>query len=278
MFSRIIMPRLRVQLWFLLMINLVILVKFPGNSLPIRHHAEEDISKVLSLASVKTRPEVNSNTKGIGADAGGSEYPRIYKNTFQTPENLENADSRSHERTSQGSREFTSEGLHSLSRKYNTERGLSKKIARLIKLRYNNVATAISRIFTDPKHDLDVASGLDQEERNDHSTTVPGNDYKSDGWGSDDEDDDVDDSLESPDDFLDDVKGKDAPDQATNNEYSFEHSGGGRGSLRGSENGKQTSCPSNLVLRAFSLKNGWGGEGRIFGANCLMPHPMVCNN
>ena len=261
MFSRIIMPRLRVQLWFLLMINLVILVKFPGNSLPIRHHAEEDISKVLSLASVKTRPEVNSNTKGIGADAGGSEYPRIQKNTFQTPVKLENADSRSHERTSQGSREFTSEGLHSLSRKYNTERSLSKKIARLIKLRYNNVATAISRIFTDPKHDLDEASGLDQEERNEHSTTVPGDD----GWGSDDEDDDVDDSLESPDDFLDDVKGKDVPDQATNNEYSFEHSGGGRGSLRGSENGKQTSCPSNLVLRAFSLKNGWGGEGRILG-------------
>ena len=278
MFSRIIMPRLRVQLWFLLMINLVILVKFPGNSLPIPHHAEEDISKVLSLASVKTRPEVISNTKGIGADAGGFEYPRIQKNTFQTPVKLENADSRSHERTSQGSREFTSEGLHSLSRKYNTERSLSKKIARLIKLRYNNVATAIGRIFTDPKHDLDEASGLDQEERNDHSTTVRGNDYKSDGWGSDDEDDDVDDSLESPDDFLDDVKGKDAPDQATNNEYSFEHSGGGRGSLRGSVNGKQTSCRSNLVLRAFSLKNGWGGGGRIFGANCLMPHPMVCNN
>ena len=57
MFSGIIMPRLRVQLWFLLMIDLVILVKFPGNSLPIPHHAEEDISKVLSLASVKTRPE-----------------------------------------------------------------------------------------------------------------------------------------------------------------------------------------------------------------------------
>ena len=278
MFSRIIMPRLGVQLWFLLMINLVILVKFPGNSLPIPHHAEEDISKVLSLASLKTRPEVHSNTKGIGADAGGSEYPRIQKNTFQTPVKLENADSRSHERTSQGSREFTSEGLHSLSRKYNTERSLSKKIARLIKLRYNNVATAISRAFTDPKHDLDEASGLDQEERNDHSTTVPGNDYKSDGWGSDDEDEDLGDSLESPDDFLDDVKGKDAPDQATNNEYSFEHSGGGRGSLRGSENGKQTSYPSNLVLRAFSLKNGWGGEGRVFGANCLMPHPMVCNN
>ena len=240
MFSRIIMPRLRVQLWFLLMINLVILVKFPGNSLPIPLHAEEDISKVLSLASLKTRPEVHSNTKGIGADAGGSEYPRIQKNTFQTPEKLENADSRSHERTSQGSREFTSEGPRSLSRKYNTERSLFKRIVRLIKLRYNNVATAIGRVFTDPKHDLDEASGLDQDERNDHSFTVPGDD----GWGSDDEDDDVDDgehdSLQSPDDFLDDMKRKGAPDQTTIDEYDFEHSGGGRGSLRGSENGEQT--------------------------------------
>ena len=240
MFSRIIMPRLRVQLWFLLMINLVILVKFPGNSLPIPHHAEEDISKVLSLASVKTRPEVHSNTKGIGADAGGSKYPRIQKNTFQTPVKLENADSRSHERTSQGSREFTSEGPRSLSRKYNTERSLSKKIVRLIKLRYNNVATAVGRVFNNPKHDLDEASGLDQGERNDHSFTVPGDD----GWGSDDEDDDVDegehDSLQSPDDFLDDMKRKGAPDQATIDEYDFEHSGGGRGSLRGSENGEQT--------------------------------------
>ena len=240
MFSRIIMPRLRVQLWFLLMINLVILVKFPGNSLPIPHHAEEDISKVLSLASVKTRPEVNSNTKGIGADAGGSEYPRIQKNTFQTPVKLENADSRSHERTSQGSREFTSERPRSLSRKYNTERSLFKRIVRLIKLRYNNVATAIGRVFTDPKHDLDEASGLDQDERNDHSFTVPGDD----GWASDDEDDDVDDgehdSLQSPDDFLDDMKRKGAPDQTTIDEYDFEHSGGGRGSLRGSENGEQT--------------------------------------
>ena len=240
MFSRIIMPRLRVQLWFLLMINLVILVKFPGNSLPIPHHAEEDISKVLSLASVKTRPEVHSNTKGIGADAGGSEYPRIQKNTFQTPMKLENADSRSHERTSQGSREFTSEGPRSLSRKYNTERSLSKKIVRLIKLRYNDVATAIGRVFNNPKHDLDGLSGLDQDERNDHPTTVPGDD----GWGRDDEDDDVDDgehdSLQSPDDFLDDVKRKGAPDQATIDEYDFEHSGGGRGSLRGSENGEQT--------------------------------------
>ena len=240
MFSRIIMPRLRVQLWFLLMINLVILVKFPGNTLPIPHHAEEDISKVLSLASVKTRPEVNSNTKGIGADAGGSEYPRIQKNTFQTPENLENADSRSHERTSQGSREFTSEGPRSLSRKYNTERSLFKRIVRLIKLRYNNVATAIGRVFNNPKHDLDEASGLDQDERNDHSFTVPGDD----GWGSDDEDYDVDDgehdALQSPDDFLDDMKRKGASDQATIDEYDFEHSGGGRGSLRGSENGEQT--------------------------------------
>ena len=240
MFSRIIMPRLRVQLWFLLMINLVILVKFPGNSLPIPLHAEEDISKVLSLASLKTRPEVNSNTKGIGADAGGSEYPRIQKNTFQTPEKLENADSRSHERTSQGSREFTSEGPRSLSRKYNTERSLFKRIVRLIKLRYNNVATAIGRVFNNPKHDLDEASGLDQDERNDHSFTVPGDD----GWGSDDEDDDVDDgehdSLQSPDDFLDDMKRKGAPDQTTIDEYDFEHSGGGRGSLRGSENGEQT--------------------------------------
>ena len=240
MFSRIIMPRLRVQLWFLLMINLVILVKFPGNSLPIPHHAEEDISKVLSLASLKTRPEVNSNTKGIGEDAGGSEYPRIQKNTFQTPVKLENADSRSHERTSQGSREFTSEGPRSLSRKYNTERSLFKRIVRLIKLRYNNVATAIGRVFNNPKHDLDEASGLDQDERNDHSFTVPGDD----GWGSDDEDDDVDDgehdSLQSPDDFLDDIKRKGAPDQATIDEYDFEHSRGGRGSLRGSENGEQT--------------------------------------
>ena len=240
MFSRIIMPRLRVQLWFLLMINLVILVKFPGNSLPIPHHAEEDISKVLSLASLKTRPEVHSNTKRIGADAGGSEYPRIQKNTFQTPENLENADSRSHERTSQGSREFTSEGPRSLSRKYNTERSLFKRIVRLIKLRYNNVATAIGRVFNNPKHDLDEASGLDQDERNDHSFTVPGDD----GWGSDDEDDDVDDgehdSLQSPYDFLDDMKRKGAPDQTTIDEYDFEHSGGGRGSLRGSENGEQT--------------------------------------
>ena len=240
MFSRIIMPRLRVQLWFLLMINLVILVKFPGNTLPIPHHAEEDISKVLSLASVKTRPEVHSNTKGIGADAGGSEYPRIQKNTFQTPENLENADSRSHERTSQGSREFTSEGPRSLSRKYNTERSLFKRIVRLIKLRYNNVATALGRVFNNPKHDLDEASGLDQDERNDHSFTDPGDD----GWGSDNEDDDVDDgehdSLQSPDDFLDDMKRKGASDQATIDEYDFEHSGGGRGSLRGSENGEQT--------------------------------------
>ena len=240
MFSRIIMPRLRVQLWFLLMINLVILVKFPGNILPIPHHAEGDISKVLSLASLKTRPEVHSNTKGIGADAGGSEYPRIQKNTFQTPENLENADSRSHERTSQGSREFTSEGPRSLSRKYNTERSLFKRIVRLIKLRYNNVATSIGRVFNNPKHDLDEASGLDQDERNDHSFTVPGDD----GWGSDDEDDDVDDgehdSLQSPDDFLDDMKRKGASDQATIDEYDFEHSGGGRGSLRGSENGEQT--------------------------------------
>ena len=249
MFSRIIMPRLRVQLWFLLMINLFILVKFPGNSLPIPHHAEEDISKVLSLASVKTRPEVHSNTKGIGADAGGSKYPRIQKNTFQTPVKLENADSRSHERTSQGSREFTSEGQHSLSRKYNTKRSLSKKIVRLIKLRYNNMATAIGRVFNNPRHDLDGASGLDQDERNDHPTTVPGDD----GWGSDDEDDDVDDgehdSLQSSDDFLDDVKRKGAPNQATIDEYVFEHSGGGRGSLRGSENGEQTienSAPPNF--------------------------------
>ena len=240
MFSRIIMPRLRVQLWFLLMINLVILVKFPGNTLPIPHHAEEDISKVLSLASLKTRPEVHSNTKGIDADAGGSEYPRIQKNTFQKPENLENADSRAHERTSQGGREFTSEGPRSLSRKYNTERSLFKRIVRLIKLRYNNVATAIGRVFNNPKHDLDEASGLDQDERNDHSFTVPGDD----GWGSDDEDDDVDDgehdSLQSSYDFLDDMKRKGAPDQATIDEYDFEHSGGGRGSLRGSENGEQT--------------------------------------
>ena len=240
MFSRIIMPRLRVQLWFLLMINLVILVKFPGNTLPIPHHAVEDISKVLSLASLKTRPEVHSNTKRIGADAGGSEYPRIQKNTFQTPVKLENADSRSHERTSQGSREFTSEGPRSLSRKYNTERSLFKRIVRLIKLRYNNVATAIGRVFNNPKHDLDEASGLDQDERNDHSFTVPGDD----GWRSDDEDDDVDDgehdSLQSPYDFLDDMKRKGAPDQTTIDEYDFEHSGGGRGSLRGSENGEQT--------------------------------------
>ena len=240
MFSRIIMLRQRVQLWFLLMINLVILVKFPGNSLPIPHHAEEDISKVLSLASVKTRPEVNSNTKGIGADADGSEYPRIQKNTFQTPVKLENADSRSHERTSQGSRELKSEGPRSLSRKYNTERSLFKRIVRLIKLRYNNVATAIGRVFNNPKHDLNEASGLDQDERNDHSFTVPGDD----GWGSDDEDDDVDDgehdSLQSPDDFLDDITRKGAPDQATIDEYDFEHSGGGRGSLSGSENGEQT--------------------------------------
>ena len=241
MFSPTIKPRLRVQLWFLLIINLVILVKFPGNSLPIPHHTEEDISKVLSSASVKTRPEVHSNIKGIGADAGDSKYPRTQANTFQTPVKLENADARSHERTSQGSREFTSEGQHSLSRKYNTKRSLSKKIVRLIKLRYNNVATAIGRIFADPKpHDLDEASGLAKEERNDPSTTVPGDDYRSDGWGSDDEDDDVDDSLESPDDFLDDVKGKDAPDQATNDESGFEQSGGGRGSLSGSENGEQT--------------------------------------
>ena len=240
MFSRIIMPRLRVQLWFLLMINLVILVKFPGNTLPIPHHAEEDISKVLSLASVKTRPEVHSNTKGIGADAGGFKYPRIQANTFHTPVKLENADSRSHERTSQASREFTSEGPHSLSRKYNTERSLFKRIVRLIKLRYNNVATAIGRVFNNPKHDLDEASGLDQDERNDHSFTVP----RDDGWGSDDEDDDVDDgehdSLQSPYDFLDDMKRKGAPDQTTIDEYDFEHSGGGRGSLRGSENGEQT--------------------------------------
>ena len=104
MFSRIIMPRLRVQQWFLLMINLVILVKFPGNSLPIPHHAEDN---------------------------------------------------------------------------------------------------------------------------------------------------------QSPDDFLDDVKRKGAPDQATIDEYDFEHSGGGRGSLRGSENGEQTienSAPPNFQEKFMETK------------------------
>ena len=55
MFSRIIMPRLRVQQWFLLMINLVILVKFPGNSLPIPHHAEDNQSPDDFLDDVKRK-------------------------------------------------------------------------------------------------------------------------------------------------------------------------------------------------------------------------------
>ena len=122
---------------------------------------------MTTSVSIKNRPEehtdkINKN----GAKSNGFEYPKRQPGTLDITQEPSSSDARSHEghgKMSDESHGLISGGLDKLFKKYNTGKGIAKKVMRVLKLRRHNLATDIEKRLQDSNHELEGHGKMSDE-------------------------------------------------------------------------------------------------------------------